>query len=386
MNPAYPLYLLLLTSLAFTTLPALSQPAITTSYGQTTAKVRDMAREYQTDPRGFRARWFPKMGIPLKREDYFGVWNFFNHGTHPVKTVFDNDKSKRTYYFKDSNGLYVGHDGVDWLVSYRNFGNIALINPFPSDAVVIVTSAEDSFPDETIPNHLGNSLALTCYLDGDRNNGDSINRLVVTFSHLKQGSIDVAVGDQVHGRQALAQIGFSGSSELKIIHTHATYVHMNVKLDPFYGRYNPHLQQSMFEDQAEVLRMTNWKQHENFYHLTLDNQFYVRMPNLQTNLYVFRAAEPIAAIRVLDQNGNIVPGVNILEHPNVRNVLFREEQFSHGSFRRNVYRVSFNWYQNADQATMAREIPFLIETADGDLSNRVFVQVYETQPGQTESQ
>lgn len=380
MNKPIFFYCLVLTALAFSAMPSPAQPAVTTPYGQAKAHVSAMESEYQNDARRFRARWFPKLGIPLKREDYFGVWNYFNHGTHPVETVYDNDRSKRTYYFEYAPNRFIGHDAVDWLVSYRNFGNNELINPFPSHAVVKVTSASDTFPDTQANNHLGNSIALTCYLDGNPNNGAAVNRLIVTFSHLKFESILVEVGDFVTMGQTLAQVGFSGGTEFEVMHAHTTYVHMNVKLDPFYGWYNPNLDESMFQNQAEIERITNWKQQENERHLTINNKFHVVFPNKQTNLYTFRANVPIAAIRVMDQNGNIVPGVDILQNPNLRNLFFGEESFSEYGHNWTVYTVSFNWYQNADSGMVNRDIPFLIETAEGDLSNRVFVRINDDVP------
>ncbi len=381
MNKTTLLCFFVLTLFTFGAVSSLAQPAVTSRYRQTKANISAMEHEYQNDPRGFRARWFPKLDIPLKRKDYFGVWNYFNHGTHPVKTVYDYDKSKRTYYYKYSDTHYLGHNGVDWLVSYRNYeepGANKLINPFPQDAVVFVTQADDSHPDIQDDNRLGNSLTLSCYLDRNPNNKAPINVLMVKFSHLKEGSIVVEVGDQVYAHQELARVGISGGTELKVIHTHVNYTHMAVHLDPFLGPANPHLVASMFKEQAEVERFTNWKFQENQNHLTLNKQFYVTMPNRQTNLYQFRAAEAIAAIRVIDQNGNIVPDVNILENPNIRNLLFRQELFTApGGFRRNVYLVSFNWYQNADPGTLHREIPFLVETVKGELSNRVFVKITE---------
>ncbi len=340
------------------------------------AKSANMEAEYNSDPVGFRARYFPKLGIPILREDYFGIWNWFNHGAFPYYTVYDRDNSKRTYFFCRTTGQECGHNAVDWLVSFRNFGSNEVINPFPYGATVKVTGAFDSAPDEYATNSLGNSVELTCYLDGDPNNDDRVNRLMVRLSHLKQNSVVVNVGQFVNPGQVLGQIGYSGATSYNVTHAHVTYQHMGEWLDPFNGPENRELRESMLFNQSWVESITNWNTRENDKHLTLNNKFYVTMRNRRTNTYTFRANREIGAIRVEDQYGRVVPDLDILENPNLQNLNFTEYPFNgdDGSTW-TVYEVSFRWYQDADSSVINKEIPFLIETPDGRLSNRVFVKV-----------
>lgn len=332
--------------------------------------------EYRADPNAFRARYFPKLGIPVYRNDYFGIWNWFNHGAFPFEQVYDNNRSKRTYFFCRINGRECGHNGVDWLVGFRNYGNNEVINPFPSGATVEVTGAYDSHPDDFSNNSLGNSVELTCYLDGNANNRESVNRLVVRLSHLKQNSVTVSRGQFVNSGQSLGQIGYSGATSFNVLHAHVTYQHMGVFLDPFYGWRNPNLNESMLYRQSWIESITNWDVDENRKQLTINNQFYVTMRNKRTNSYTFRANNPIEHIRVEDQYGNIDPNLDILDNPHLQNLRFSSYLYNgdDGSTW-TVHEVSFRWYQDADPSVLNKEIPFRIETDRGDYSNRAFVIV-----------
>lgn len=333
--------------------------------------------EYQADPKAFRARYFPKLGIPVRREDYFGIWNWYNHGAYPYKKIYDNNRDKRTYFFCSTRGSECGHNGVDWLVSFRNYGANEVINPFPYGATAVVTSLRNDHPDDYSNNSLGNYVQLTCFLDGNANNNDSVNKLKVTLSHLKQGSVSVRMGDFVYPGQPLGQIGYSGATSFNVTHAHVTYEHKGIKLDPFKGWQNPDLNESMLYNQYWIEHITNYQVRENDKHLTLNNQFYVRMPNKRTNVYTFRANYPIAAIRVMDQYGNIIPDLDVLDNPNLQNVTYNTYTYP-GDDGSNwtVHEVSFRWYQDAHPSVLNKEMPFLIETDHGELSNRVFVEVY----------
>lgn len=340
--------------------------------------------EYDADPVAFRANHFPLLTIPVNRNDYFGIWNWFNHGAYPNPQIYDNSRGKRTYFFCRESGSQCGHNGVDWLVSYRNFGANEVINPFPAGAVVEVTNTNDSLPDTGSTGQpgggsatLGNTLTLTCYLDGDADNNDFVNRLIVTFAHLKQNSIVVRKGQFVNPGQVLAQIGYSGSTDFRVTHIHATYDHMGRRLDPFDGYRNPNLSRSMFFDQRWVEKITNYHEFENDLHLTLNNQFYVRMPNERVNSYTFRASEPIAAIRVLDQSGREIPDLDVLELPNIINPRFETYWQEVGGHRFQVHEVSFRRHQEAHASVLNKEMPFVVEDEDGKRSNRVFVEVYQ---------
>lgn len=339
-------------------------------------KARSMEDDYANDPVGFRAQWFPKLGLPVPREDYMGVWNWFNHGAYPYNKVYDRDGSKRTYFYCTIRGQECGHDAVDWLVSFRNFGANELISPFPSGAVVYVLSAYDNMPDTYKDGSLGNNLQLVCYLDGNPNNQAEVNQLILRLSHLKQHSITVNVGDRVNAGQVLGQIGYSGATSFDRQHTHVSYRHMGVYLDPFEGRENGELRESMLFDQSWVENITTWKNTELFKHFTLNHRFYVEMRNRTNNQYTFRADQPIAAIRIIDQYGNLDPDFNVLDHPDIRYLTFSERTFygDNGS-QWTLYEVSFRWYQNAPSSLLNQEIAYLMEGENGQYSNRVFVKV-----------
>lgn len=334
--------------------------------------------EYYADKNAFRARYFPKLSIPVYRNDYFGIWNWYNHGTYPFKKIYDNNNSKHTYFFCRTRGSKCGHNGVDWLVGFRNYGQNEVINPFPYGAEVVVTNVVNDKPDDYQGGSLGNYVELTCYLDGNSDNKDRVNRLIVRLSHLKKGSITVNRHQFVNSGQSLGQIGFSGDTSFDVLHTHVTYQHMGVSLDPFYGWQNPNLNESMLFDQRWVESITNWNKWENSKQLTINNQFYVQMRNKRTNYYTFRANEPIEHIRVEDQNGNIIQGLDVLENPNLERLTFQTYYYDAPETDGRsweVHEVSFRWYQDADPSVLNKEMPFRIETDTGQLSNRVFIKV-----------
>lgn len=356
--------------------PLLAQPGFDDYYWQPqVAKTEDMLADYHNNPVDFRARYFPKLGIPIQRDDYFGVWNWFNHGAYPTKLVYDKAKDKKTYFFCRRNGSECGHNAVDWLVSYRNFGANEVINPFPHGATVKVTHTYDAHPDVKESNSLGNTVELTCYLDGDPNNEAEVNLLKVRLSHLKQYSLLVRNGDFVRSGHVLGQIGYSGATDFIVTHAHTTYQHMGVWLDPFDGTYNSELRTSMLYNQGWIENITNWNEIENTRHLTLNNKFHVTMRNNTKNTYTFRAAREIQAIRVINQWGQIVSGYDVLDQPDIEDLTQTSYpvRFDDGQ-ERIVHEVSFKWQQNADPALINREIPFLIES-EGKLSNRVFVTI-----------
>ncbi|GAB4201631.1 MAG: hypothetical protein Tsb002_38270 [Wenzhouxiangellaceae bacterium] len=331
---------------------------------------------YNSDPEAFRADYFPKLTIPLRREDFFGVWNYRNH-TYDWpwlmndEVVYDGDVQKKTYL--TASGY--DHDAVDWWVSFRNWGANEVVNPFPQGAVVKVTSVQDGWPD--IPDDtLGNTIELTCYLDGNVNNQNSVNKLILSFAHLKQYSAQVVVGDFVTPGQVLAQVGNSGLTSLPVTHIHLRYIHRGHRLDPFYGSYNKHLSESMFYDQAWVERITNYKVTENQKHLTLNGAFFVEMQNQQTNHYRFESFQQIDHIRVGNGAGGVVPNYDVLTQPGISNLRHDSFQWqdAEGSFH-TVYRVRFDWYQNAAPSLLNQDIEFRSETPNGKLSNRVFVVV-----------
>lgn len=332
--------------------------------------------EYQDDPVAFRARYFPKLTIPVKREDYFGVFNFYNHGTYPTHRVYDGDPDKQSYFFCQTFGQTCGHKAVDWLVGYRNFGANEVINPFPAGAVVVVSDALDYFDDVYIEASFGNFVELTCFLDGNPNNTESVNRLVLKLAHLKAGSILVRKGQFVNPGQVLGQIGYSGTTGLSVTHVHAAYSHRGRPIDPFFGPFNPDLSASMFFDQTAIEDATNWQVLENRRYLTLNDQFYVTMPNQRTNIYSFRAEVPIRAIRIEDRDGQVVTDYDVLDNPDLQDVRSKSYTFRDAEGNAHtIYEVSFRWFQNADPSVLNREIPFLIETDHGAYSNRVFVKV-----------
>ncbi|CAM2010323.1 hypothetical protein APED_26930 [Acanthopleuribacter pedis] len=332
--------------------------------------------EYNADPNAFRARYFPKLGLPVFRSDYFGIWNWFNHGTFPFNKIYDNNNSKRTYFFCRTRGSKCGHNGVDWLVGFRNYGQNEVINPFPYGATVEVTNLRNDHPDDHADNSLGNSVELTCYLDGNAGNRDRVNKLVVRLSHLKMNSVTVSRGQFVNSGQVLGQIGYSGATSFDVLHAHVTYEHMGKFLDPFYGWQNPNLDESMLFNQYWIESITNWHTRENYKQLTINNAFYATMRNKRTNSYVFRANDPIEHIRVEDQYGNIIPGLDVLDNPNLQNLSFSSYNYPADDGRNwTVYEVSFRWYQDADPSVLNKEMPFRIETDRGELSNRVFIKV-----------
>lgn len=332
--------------------------------------------EYHADPKAFRARYFPKLGIPVRRGDYFGVWNWFNHGSYPSSVVYDNDRSKKTYFFCRTRGSECGHNAVDWLVGYRNYGANEVVNPFPSGATVKVTSYVNSHPDSYSNNNLGNYVELTCYLDGNPDNDDKVNRLIVKLSHLKMGSISVRTGDFVNSGQTLGQVGFSGSTSFTVMHTHVTYKHMDVDLDPFDGSKNWDLNESMLFNQRWIESITNWDQRENGQQLTVNNAFSITVRNKRTNVYTFRANNVIEHIRVEDRYGNIIPDLDVLENPDLEDLRFSSHSYTRGDGQTATYHeVSFRWYQDADAGTLYQDMPFRIETDYGQISNRVFIKV-----------
>lgn len=331
---------------------------------------------FNENPKAFRARFFPKLTIPVKREDLFGVFNFYNHGAYPTERIYDGDDGKSSYFMCQKVGQTCGHKAIDWLVGYRNINSNEVINPFPAGAVVVVTDAIDYFDDVYIEASFGNYVDLTCYLDGNPDNGDSVNRLVVRLAHLKAGSILVSKGQFVNPGQVLGLIGYSGTTDLAVTHVHAAYSHRGRHIDPFYGYYNPDLSESMFFDQGYVEGIGNWEMRENRKYLTLNGQFYVTMPNQRTNSYTFRAEQPIAAIRIEDENGQVLTNYNVLDSPEIKEVRTKNYEITDAEgIKHIIYEVSFQWFQNADASVLNREIPFLIETDRGEYSNRVFVKV-----------
>ncbi len=331
---------------------------------------------FTDNPHAFRARYFPKLTIPVKREDLFGVFNFYNHGAYPYERIYDGDATKGSYFTCQINGQTCGHTAIDWLVGYRNFGYNEVINPFPAGAVVIVSEAIDFFDDVYIDESFGNFVDLTCFLDGNSHNDDPVNRLIVRLAHLKAGSILVRKGQFVNPGQVLGQIGYSGTTDLAVTHVHAAYIHRGRSIDPFFGGNNPDLSESMFFDQDYVEGIGNWDMRENRRYLTLNGMFYVTMPNHRENTYTFRAEQPIAAIRIEDRNGQVLTNYNVLDNPEIQRIRTRSYVIEDAEGTpHTIYEVSFRWFQNADASVLNREIPFLIETDRGDYTNRVYVKV-----------
>ncbi|CAM2069001.1 hypothetical protein SCOR_26770 [Sulfidibacter corallicola] len=341
----------------------------------------DVDALYYADPKAFRATYLPKLRIPIQREDYFGVWNWRNHiGSWPGHSdqfiPYDNHPKKKTYVFGGGSG----HDAVDWLVSFRNWGANEVINPFPHGARVEVTNLKDHVDDVWVdinhPDSLGNWLELTCYLDGKVDNKSYNNKFTITFAHLKKNSIVVAMGQMVEPGQVLAQVGSSGTTSLDVTHIHTIYKYRGKKLDPFNGYWNKDLSEPLLFDQGWVEQRTNYDVKENRRHLTLNNAFYVEMPNNSVNTYIFRSFDYIAHIRFGDGSGGIVPDLDILDNPNLLELKRRETTFwdkDGGGWT--MHEVEFEWAQNADPSVVDKEMDFRIETSDGRLSNRVFVVV-----------
>ena len=362
-------------------LPALAQPGFDSYHFDSPLQhyTGDVDALYNADPKAFYATYLPKLTIPLRRDDYFGVWNYRNHndswpwsGDHFIP--YDNDSDKRTYRFSSGSG----HDATDWLVSFRNWGANEVINPFPNGAVVKVTSAHDSGPDVPDTWSLGNTLELTCYLDGDATNSNSNNRFRISFAHLKQHSIVVSVGDFVVPGQVLAQVGNSGATSLDVTHIHTRYHYKGKRLDPFNGYWNKDLSEPLLFDQGWVESKTNFVYRENLKHLTLNDAFYVEMPNQSWNTYTFKAFHEIDHIRIGDGNGGIEPGLDILDNPNLSNLRRSTYTFTDNDGSNwTVHEVRFRWYQDAHASVLNNEVEFLIETPNGDLSNRVFVKVVD---------
>ena len=66
----------------------------------------------------------------------------------------------------------------------------------------------------------------------------------------------------------------------------------------------------------------------------------------------------------------------MLDNPNLRDLNRRTSNFTDNDGKyHTLYEVSFRWYQDAHPSVIDKEIEFLIETPDGERSNRVFVVV-----------
>ncbi len=147
-----------------------------------------------------------------------------------VQNYFDHDPSARRYDYACGRLSYDGHDGTDFRAATMDRMNQGV--PVTASAAGTVIGVRDGEPDISVRERGRDSVT-----GREAGNGVNIRHgggWTTQYSHLKEGSVRVAVGDLVEPGDVLGEIGLSGLTEFP--HMHLSVRHQGEEIDPFVGR------------------------------------------------------------------------------------------------------------------------------------------------------
>lgn len=147
-----------------------------------------------------------------------------------VQNYFDHDPSARRADYTCGRLSYDGHDGTDFRAATMAVMERGV--PVIASAAGTVIGVRDGEPDISV-----RERGREAVTGREAGNGVNIRHgggWTTQYSHLKQGSVRVKVGDIVEPGEVLGEIGLSGLTEFP--HVHLSVRYRGEEIDPFVGR------------------------------------------------------------------------------------------------------------------------------------------------------
>ncbi len=337
---------------------------------------------HTNDFAAFAALYYPKLGLPVEREAFRGIWYYRAWPAGSGQwTVYDNNTCNQSPCPPDKL-TYPGHQATDFWVDLFDYcppttsSNSCLtnflINPFPAGAQVWVESIVNTYAEGMQLPTPGNTLQLVCYLDGVRDpNAPPWRKFTIDFFHLRKDTFLVQVGYQVTSGQRLAEIGLTGDTGQPGLHVH---MQTSAHLDPFDGSKNVDLNESLFWDQPSVERIANYHQTgQSQQNLRIDGDYLTSKTADTMTRYEFTSTQPITQLYVAETSqGPVTPPVDLLTYlPSVNiNVVESQETRVIAGTTYTLNKVRFDWQV---ESPMPGEWAFYAVDNFGNKSNLVWI-------------
>jgi len=350
----------------------------------------DVRRLHGVNFAEFARNFYPKLGLPVERKNFRGIWRYFDWQGRDGLTVYDGDLDKVTYQGHGATDFWVDPLDYDCTAPTSGCTPNFLINPFPEGAMVWVESINNTVDEGNTPiGGPGNTLKLVCYFRWELDpNGNPIRpddstvpswqKVKLEFYHLRKDSFLVDEDDRVVPGQRLAQVGLTGDTVIQGLHVHGIF---GSRLDPFEGGNNTRLNESLFWHQPTVER---W---ENFYelfvdrgNLRIDGDYQVSKINGQSNRYKFTSIMPINRLLITQTSQGVeIDDFDLLSYLDSAGVPVTRREYRNVRLckksdvctdQTNIYEVSFDW---DFWSLMPGQWTFVAENNFGRKSNKVFV-------------
>lgn len=146
-----------------------------------------------------------------------------------IQNYFDHDPGPGRQDYACGRLSYDGHDGTD--IRVPDLPTVRQGIPVVAAAPGVIKGTRDGMPDVDV-----RKIGSAALLGRDAGNGvviDHGNGWVTQYSHLRNGSIAVKLGDRVETGQRLGYIGMSGRAEFP--HVEFALRYNGKDLDPFVG-------------------------------------------------------------------------------------------------------------------------------------------------------
>lgn len=151
-----------------------------------------------------------------------------------VQNYFDHDPAAGRVDYTCGRLSYDGHDGTDFRAATMSVMQQGV--PIVAAAPGVVIGTRDGEPDISV-----RERGREAVIGREAGNGVNIRHgggWTTQYSHMKNGSVRVEVGELVEAGEVLGEIGLSGLTEFP--HVHLSVRYEGRELDPFVGRPGPY--------------------------------------------------------------------------------------------------------------------------------------------------